>query len=133
MTDNARPTIMIIEDDAMLANMFTRLFEVNGLSVISAYDGQDAIEKSKILQPPTIILLDLMMPRIDGFEVMSVLKKDEKWKIVPIVVFSNLGDEPDMERAIKMGAEEYMIKSQFSPKEVVVRISEIIAKHNATK
>ncbi len=131
MTRDAKSTIMIIEDDAMLTKMFEHLFGVNNYNVVTACDGQDAIEKSKILSPPTIILLDLMMPRVDGFEVLAVFKRDEEWKSVPIVVFSNLGDEPDIGRAIKMGAEEYMIKSQFSPKEVVARISEIIAVHGA--
>lgn len=123
------PTIMVIEDDAMLSLMFERLFSASGMNVETAFNGEDAINKSKVIAPPTIILLDLMMPRVDGFKVIETFKQDPIWKNIPIIVFSNLGDIPDQERAIKMGAEEYMIKSQFSPKEVVARIHELVEKH----
>lgn len=129
MTD-VRPTVLVVEDDDMLVNMFKHMIRGNGMNIETSPDGTDAIHKMKLIPPPTVILLDLMMPNIDGFQVIEAFKAHWSWKNIPIVVFSNLSDPESRERALKLGAEEYMVKSECNPDDVIARIQEVIQRHN---
>jgi DNA-binding response OmpR family regulator len=83
--------------------------EVNGFKVVAAKDGQEAIDKTK-KENPDLLILDLMMPKLDGFEVCRMLKFDDNFRDLPIIVLSALDQQQDREKAIKAGADEYFIK-----------------------
>lgn len=129
MDATTKQTIMIVEDDALLRGLFEPLFLAKGMDVVLAIDGQDALDKSKITPPPSLVILDLMMPRVDGFAVLEAFKKNDTWKNIPVVIFTNFGNPDDRVRAMELGADAYIIKSAVSLGELIAMVEEIIAKH----
>jgi DNA-binding response OmpR family regulator len=101
--------ILVSEDNPDIRKMLVMRLEINGYNVIQAQDGEEAIEKIK-KYAPDIIILDLMMPKISGFEVCRMIKFDEKYKGIPIIVLSALDQQSDREKAVENGADAYFIK-----------------------
>jgi len=120
--------ILIVEDDEMLVRMYTKKFENEGFQVVSAYsggEGQVAAEKEK----PDAMLLDIMMPCMDGFSLVRALKEKEATKNIPIVIFTNLGtSELFVNEAKQLGVQDYLVKYKTSAKEVVETIKKYIDK-----
>ena len=120
--------IFIIEDDPLMIRMYEKTFKLSGYEVEMAFDGEEALSKLKdIKNKPTLILLDVMMPKMNGFDVLKGLKADAKMKDVPVVMLTNLAGESDAEKGIGMGAVTYLVKSQYDPKQVVDKIKEILS------
>jgi DNA-binding response OmpR family regulator len=119
--------ILLIEDEEMLANMYEVKFKNEGFDIVKASDGADGLEKSKIVNPD-FILLDIIMPKMDGFSVLKALKEDEKTKNIPVMLLTNLGQEEDIERGKKMGAVGYLVKANITPSEVVVAVKKELSK-----
>lgn len=119
--------ILIAEDDQYLINSYRVKFVKSGFDVRMAFDGDEVF---KILEnfTPDIILLDLVMPGKDGFTVLSELKRNEKWKKIPVIVTSNLGQPEDMEKARSLGAADYLVKVQVSLEDIVNKINILLAK-----
>jgi len=116
---------LIIEDDPFIAKMYeTKLFN-SGYKAIVASTGEQGLDIVKI-EKPAIIVLDLVLPELDGFEVLKILKKDNISKNIPVLVLSNLGQKDNVEKALKLGADAYMIKAQFKPSEVLKKIESMI-------
>jgi len=115
--------ILIIEDDPFLLNMYSTKFEMEDFEVISADNGEDGLKKIKNINPD-IVLLDILMPKMNGFEVLEHIQKndDEKIKKIPIILLTNLNQREDIERGMKLGAVDYLIKAHFMPSEVVGKI-----------
>lgn len=113
--------ILIAEDDKFLAKIYATKFKKIGLAVDIAEDGQAALDMMK-KDKPKLLLLDLIMPKVDGFEVMQKMNADPALKKIPVLVLSNLGQESDIEKAEKLGAKEFIIKSDMSIAEVVKKI-----------
>jgi len=111
-------TILIVEDDKFLLNIYKLKFGAAGFNVSVASDGAAAIEfvTQKI---PNVILLDLLMPKKDGFQVLKELKENPNWKSIPVIVASNLGQTEDLNKAMALGATNYFIKSNVRIDEVV--------------
>ena len=105
--------VLVVEDDQFLANAYRIKFEKANLEVKISMDGEEALEVIKTFKPD-VILLDLVMPKMDGFAVLEKLKSDEITKDIKVVVASNLGQNEDVARAIKLGASGYVIKSDMS-------------------
>jgi DNA-binding response OmpR family regulator len=101
--------ILIADDEPDFVELISMRLEVNGFKVVAAKDGQEAIDKTK-KENPDLLILDLMMPKLDGFEVCRMLKFDDNFKNLPIIVLSALDQQQDREKAIKAGADEYFIK-----------------------
>lgn len=101
--------ILIADDEPDFIELISMRLEVNGYDVISAKDGQEAIDKTKS-DKPDLLILDLMMPKVDGFEVCRMLKFDDNFKDLPIIMLSALDQQQDREKAIEAGADEYFIK-----------------------
>lgn len=116
--DHIGKTILIAEDDKFLSNIYRIKFSSKGFDVSLATDGIQAMEMIQ-KKKPDIILLDLLMPKKDGFQVLSELKKNPVWKEIPVVVASNLGQSEDVKKALAMGANNYFIKSNVRIDEVV--------------
>jgi|TARA_B100001971_G_C18086226_1_gene481016 DNA-binding response OmpR family regulator len=118
MPKNNSPTILLAEDDQFLQRMYSTKLRQQGMKVITASDGEKAvslIQKHK----PDIILLDILMPKKDGFVVLEEIKSDSKIKLIPVILLTNLSEVDDIKRARKLGADDYLIKSHFLPSEVI--------------
>lgn len=117
--------ILIIEDDPLIVKIYTTRLTVDGYQVISAENGEQGLKLAES-ELPDLIILDLMMPRLDGFDVMAKVRQNEKLKNVPILVYSNLAQEEEMERAKSLGATEFIIKANLSPTEMVNKIKQYL-------
>jgi len=116
-----KPQILVVEDDQFLRKIYLTKLSSENFDVITAVDGEEAISVSK-KEVPDLILLDLILPKIDGFEVLRELKNDPKTRDIPVIILSNLGQESDIERGMKLGAQDYLVKARFSINEVVSKI-----------
>jgi DNA-binding response OmpR family regulator len=105
--------------------MISRKLEKEGYEVYQAIDGEKGEEKIKEVKPD-IVLLDLILPGIDGFEVLERTKKDPEVAEIPIIILSNLGQKSEVERGLNLGAVDFLIKAHFTPAEIVRKIKEII-------
>jgi len=115
--------VLVIEDDQFLAKVYLIKLKKEGYDVEMAYDGNEGIEamKKKI---PDIVLLDLILPGIDGFEVLKKMKADPKLAKIPVIILSNLGQEEDIERGKKLGADDYFVKANTALSSIVKKIKE---------
>lgn len=117
--------ILIIDDDPMLRKMYSKKFEIAGFEIDNAKDGEEGIIKIQEFKPD-LILMDVMMPRLDGFGVLEKLKANPELANIPVILLTNVGaSEQDKEKGLKLGACEYLIKSQHSPNEII----EIVKKY----
>ena len=117
--------ILIVEDDGFLIQMYAAKLEMEGFKVVAAVDGEKALRMVK-KEEPDLILLDLLLPKKDGFQVLAELKKDQAVKDIPVVVLSNLGQKEDINRCLALGAKDYLIKAHFVPGEVVAKIKKFL-------
>src|SRR5258708_10159360 len=117
--------ILVVEDDRFLANAYRIKLTKSGFEVHVAKDGQEALE---ILQTviPDLILLDVVMPVRDGFSTLEAIKSDEKLKTIPVIVSSNLGQKEDTDRALKLGANDYFVKSDLSLNVLIEKINKLL-------
>jgi CheY-like chemotaxis protein len=119
--------IFIAEDDPLMIRMYEKAFKLSGYDVEMAKDGEETLKKLKEAKSkPTVVLLDVMMPKMNGFEVLGDLKKDADLKKIPVIMLTNLAGESDAEKALKLGAVLYLVKSQYEPKQVVEKVKEVI-------
>lgn len=131
--ENDLPLIYLAEDDPFMARMFERIFKLSGYRIVIANDGDQAVQKLEALpSAPIVILLDVMMPKRSGFEVLEHIKANSRYRDIPAIMLSNLAGKEDTDRALALGAIGYIIKSQQEPKEVVAKIlsllpSEVVA------
>lgn len=113
--------ILVIEDDKFLRELITKRLKEEGFPTFEAADGDEGIKKIKN-EKPDLVLLDLILPSADGFEVLSKIKEDPYIGEVYIIVLSNLGQKDDIERCMQLGAKDYMIKAHFTPAEIVEKV-----------
>ncbi|HEX6489209.1 MAG TPA: response regulator [Candidatus Dormibacteraeota bacterium] len=106
--------VLFIEDDPTVAQMYKLKLELDGYHVVMAKDGEEGLQ-SATAEPPDIIFLDIRLPKMDGFAVLEGLRGNESTKHVPVVILSNYGERELVERGLKLGALEYLIKSQTTP------------------
>lgn len=119
--------ILITEDDPLMSRMYQKIFTFEGYDVVLASNGQECLDKARTTPAPTIILLDVMMPVMNGLETLSKLKADPATKAIPVVMLTNLAGQQDAEAALAKGAAKYIIKSEYEPKQVADMVKEIIA------
>ena len=128
MPKEKKSKILLVEDDNFLVEMYTTKFELEGFEVISAEDGQKGLDMIK-REEPDIILLDILMPKMDGFAVLDALKKDKTTVDIPVILLTNLGQKDDVKKGFEKGAVGYLIKAHFMPSEVVDKIKKILKEH----
>ncbi len=121
-------TILLVEDDQILIRMYTRKFEKEGFKVLTAFDGQAGLDElSKASPKPSIILLDVMLPKLDGFQVLEKVKADAATKDIPVILLTNLGGAvEDREKGQKLGAADYLVKSDMTPAQIVEKVKGIV-------
>jgi len=116
--------ILVVDDEADLVDMLKMRLEVNNYDVITAYDGQEALDKAR-KEKPDLIILDLMLPKIDGYKVCRMLKFDEKYKKIPIILFTARAQDSDQKMGKEVGADAYVTKP-FEPKVLLGKIEELL-------
>lgn len=127
MKNNLMQKILLVEDDPFLLDMYSTKFKDVGFNIVVAQDGEMALVKAKE-ESPDLILLDVVLPKKDGFEVLKTLKSDNQTAAIPVVLLTNLGLDSDVKRGLELGAQSYIIKAHFTPTEVVAKVKEILAK-----
>ncbi len=118
---NPQKIILIIEDDKFLRELITQKLIKEGYGVSEAVDGEEGIKKVKE-EKPDLVLLDLILPGIDGFEVLSRMREESALTSIPVIILSNLGQKEDVEKGLKLGAVDYLIKAHFTPGEIIDKI-----------
>ena len=118
--------ILVVEDDALISRMYQKVFESEGYEVFMAVDGQIGLDLART-KKPTIILLDIMMPKLNGLQMLQQLKADPDIAKIPVIVLTNLSGAQDAERALELGAVRYIVKTEHKPKEVFDILKGILA------
>jgi DNA-binding response OmpR family regulator len=119
--------ILLVEDDDFLVQMYATKLELENYTVIMATDGAKGL-KLAMKEKPDLVLLDLNLPIMDGFQVLEELKKSPDTKDIPVLVLTNYGQKENVDKCLNLGAEDYLIKAHFVPSEVVARIKKILDK-----
>lgn len=117
--------ILIAEDDGFIAEVYHTKLSFAGYQVSIATDGVEALDKIKA-EKPEIVLLDVMMPKMDGLEVLEKLRSMEEYKKLPVIILTNAGEKENIAKAMSLGATDYLIKAGFTPEEVVGKIKKYL-------
>lgn len=117
--------ILIVEDDKFLRELITQKVLKEGYQAVEAINGEEGVAKAKE-EKPDLMLLDLILPGIDGFEVLRQIRESADTVHVPVIILSNLGQKDDVERGMKLGATDYLIKAHFTPGEILAKIKSIL-------
>jgi len=119
--------ILLVEDDSFLLSMYATKFETEDFKVVTAEDGEKAVRVA-LKELPSIILLDIILPKQNGFEVLRQLKADKATAGIPVILLTNLSQKDEIDQGLKMGAVDYLIKAHFMPSEVVEKIKKVLSK-----
>jgi len=117
--------ILIVEDDLFISKMYKKKFEIKGHQVDTAADGKDGLDKMTTFAPD-LVLMDIMMPKMNGLEALDAAKKDEKLKNIPVMILTNLSTTDDAEASMKKGAIKFIIKSEVTPAQVVAEAEKFL-------
>lgn len=117
--------VLIVEDEEFLVRAVKDNLVSEGCTVSVAMDGEAVFEEIK-KKKPALILLDLLLPKKNGFDVLKELKSSPEWQLIPVVVLSNLGEDSEIKRALELGASDYFVKSQHPIQEVVEKVKEYL-------
>jgi len=118
--------ILLIEDDPFLIDIYSTKLKKSGFDVGIAKDGKEAVEKLKE-KKPDLVVLDIVLPHLDGWEVLANIKEDSERKDTKVVVLSNLGQKEEVEKGLALGAAKYLIKAHHTPTEVVEEVKKCLA------
>jgi DNA-binding response OmpR family regulator len=116
--------ILLIEDDPFLIDIYRTKFQEEGFSVSIVKDGKDVLNKIKE-DIPDVIILDIVLPGSDGFDILRDLKSEENLKKIKVVILSNLGRKSEIERGLSLGADKYLIKAHYTPGDVVKEVKQL--------
>ena len=120
-------TILLVEDDNFLRDLISQKLKRESFNVIEAIDGEDGVKKTGE-HKPHLILLDLILPGMDGFEVLRDIHGNENSKKITVIILSNLGQKDDIEKGMRFGAIDYLVKAHNTPGEIVDKVKEVLAK-----
>jgi len=113
--------ILLIEDEEILINLLQKKLANEGYDISVARNGQEGLESIKEIRPD-LILLDIIMPKMGGFEVLEEMQKDQELKNIPVIIISNSGQPVEIDRAQKLGVKDWLIKTDFDPQEVIDKV-----------
>ena len=122
---STKKSVFVIEDDAFLVKAYQMKFQKEGLDVLAATDGKQALSFLE-REPPSVVLLDLMLPGVSGFEVLSAMRANERWKNVQVLILSNLGQPQDIARGKELGVLEYIVKANVKIADVVEKVKKYL-------
>ncbi len=127
MVASIRKKILLIEDEEIMIDLLQRKLEKEGYEVKLARDGEEGLEKIR-QEMPDLVLLDIVMPKVGGLEVMEEISKDQELKKKPVIIISNSGQPVELERVKELGARDWLIKTEFDPQEVLDKVKQQIGK-----
>jgi DNA-binding response OmpR family regulator len=119
-------SVILVEDDSFISGMYQTKLSSLGFTVEVIDDGEAAAQRLAKDPLPDLLLLDVVLPKRDGFEILEGLRKDKRTAGLPVILLTNLGQKPDVERGIKLGADDYIIKAHYTPTEVVEKIMKVL-------
>jgi DNA-binding response OmpR family regulator len=119
--------ILLVEDDPAVAGMYKLKLEMEGYRVTVAGDGEDGLRVARE-QKPQLIFLDVRLPKLDGMSVLEAMRGDDRTRHIPVLILSNYGEPPLIERGLRLGAREYLLKSETTPSGVAARARDYTAK-----
>ena len=119
--------VLVIEDDTFLSNIYKTKFEMEGFKVSTSDNGEAGLADIK-KKMPDIVLLDILLPKMDGFSVLEKAKADAAIKDIPVILLTNLGQKDDVDKGLKLGAVDYLIKAHFKPGETVEKVRKALDK-----
>lgn len=122
-------TILFIEDEAALQKTFSEILKAEGFAVISALDGENGLNLAKS-EKPDLILLDLILPKLHGLEVLQEIKKDNDIKNIPVIVLTNVESIEQIDKALELGATSYLVKADYRLEEVIAKIKKAISEQS---
>ena len=125
LNKETKTKVLLIEDEEEVAELYRLKLTLDDYDVTVALSGQDGLEKAARISPE-IIFLDIKMPEMDGFEVLRRLRESAKTKDIPVVILSNFDEQELIEKGLTLGANEYLIKSQFSPEEISQKVKDFV-------
>ncbi len=123
--ENLKKKILVVEDDGMISSMYRTKFEADGFTVLTADNGAQGLETAKKAKPD-IIMLDVILPQLDGFSVLEEIKKDQTIKNTPVIMLTNLGTDEDKKKGERMGALDYLVKASLTPGQVSAKIKKAL-------
>lgn len=122
-----KKSILIVEDDQTLVEMYREKLKNEGFRVLTVKDGKIALQRIKEI--PDLVLLDILMPNLNGFEILKRVKKDKETKDIPVIVLTNIGSESvdsDKKLALSLGASDYLVKSLNTPEDIIAKIRSVL-------
>ena len=120
-------SILLVEDDPFLVDIYGTKLKEAGFSVQVAIDGKDVLKKVK-KDMPDLLLLDIVLPNFNGWEILRKIERDDKLKTLKVVILSNLGEKEEIEKGLKLGAARYLVKTHYTPSEVIEEVKKILNK-----
>ncbi len=124
--------VLVVEDEDFLVRALEDNLISEGHSVAVAVDGEAVFEELK-KKKPNLILLDLLLPKKNGFDVLKEIRQSPEWQLIPVVILSNLGEDSEIKRALELGANDYFVKSQHPIQEVIEKVREYLQGKGSTK
>jgi CheY-like chemotaxis protein len=126
--------VLIVEDDTFVSRMYGRAFKLDGYETEFMGDGEEALNRLKTGENlPSVILMDIAMPKMDGYSLLEKIKQDDRLKNIPVAVLTNSATEGEARRFMEIGADLYLIKIQHSSKELVQKINTLVAEKSGEK
>ncbi len=120
-------SLLLVEDDSFISSMYKTKLAGLGYAVEIIEDGEVAEQRLQKDPLPDLLLLDIVLPKRDGFEILAAVRKNDRTKNLPVILLTNLGQKPDVERGLKLGANDYIIKAHYTPSEVVDRVNKVLS------
>ena len=120
-------TILLVEDDPFLVDIYSTKLKEAGFSVQIAIDGKEVLKKIKG-NIPDLLLLDIVLPNFNGWEILRKIERDDELKTLKVVILSNLGEKQEIEKGLRLGAARYLVKAHYTPSEVVEEVKKILNK-----
>lgn len=117
--------ILIVEDEIVLLNLLERKLDKEGYTITTAQNGEEGLKKTKE-QKPDLVLLDIIMPKMDGIEFLKRKKEEKEIKDIPVIIISNSGQPAELNKAQKLGANDWLVKTEFNPQEVINKVKKVI-------
>lgn len=121
-----RKSILIVEDDPVLLKMYSEKFGFEGYRVVNAKDGEEALDRA-VSDPVDMILLDIMLPKMSGTDFLQRLRQNAKVKDTPVVALTNLAEDEEKQKALKLGVKEYLVKAMQTPEQVVETVKKYLS------
>lgn len=128
----AKPTVLLVEDDRFLAGMYVAKLSLEGFRVVLATDGVEGWQSARDSKPD-LILLDIVLPKMSGFELLERVRRQPDLATTPVILLTNLGQRDDVRRGLNLGADDYLIKAHFLPSEVIDKVKHYLKINRAVR